>query len=151
MAFIDRISADLTGAMRSREQLKLGALRMAKAALMNREVERGRPLDDAESLQVIASLIKQRRDSFEQFSKAGRQDLATREQAEIAVLEAYLPPPMDAAELERLVDEAIRESGAASGKDMGKVMKAAMTKLAGAPVDGKVLSDLVKRKLAEEN
>ena len=148
MAFIDRISGDLTGAMRSRDQLKLGALRMAKAALMNREVERGRPLDDAESLQVIASLIKQRRDSFEQFSKAGRQDLATREQAEIAVLEAYLPAPIDAAELDRLVDEAIRESGAASAKDMGKVMKAAMAKLSGAPVDGKALSELVKRKLA---
>lgn len=148
MAFIDRISGDLTEAMRSRDQLKLGALRMAKAALMNREVERGRPLDDAESLQVIASLIKQRRDSFEQFSKAGRQDLATKEQAEIAVLEAYLPAPIDAAELDRLVDEAIRESGAASAKDMGKVMKAAMAKLAGAPVDGKALSELVKRKLA---
>ena len=84
MAFIDRISDDLTAAMRSRDQLKLGALRMAKAALMNREVERGRPLDDAESLQVIASLIKQRRDSFEQFDKAGRRDLADKEQAEIA-------------------------------------------------------------------
>ena len=148
MAFIDRISADLTGAMRSRDGLKLGALRMAKAALMNREVERGRPLDDAESLQVIASLIKQRRDSFEQFDKAGRQDLAGKEQAEIAVLEAYLPPPLDRAELERIVDEAIRESGGTSAKDMGKVMKAAMAKLTGAPVDGKVVSELVKRKLA---
>ena len=148
MAFIDRISADLTAAMRSRDQLRLGALRMAKAALMNREVERGRSLDDAESLQVIGSLIKQRRDSFEQFSKAGRQDLATREQAEIAVLEAYLPPPMDASELERIVDETIRESGATSAKEMGKVMKATLAKLAGAPVDGKAVSELVKRKLA---
>ena len=148
MAFIDRISGDLTAAMRSRDQLRLGALRMAKAALMNREVERGRPLDEAESLQVIASLIKQRRDSFEQFEKAGRQDLAQKEQAEIAVLETYLPPPMDASQLERIVDEAIRDSGAASSKDMGKVMKAAMARLAGATVDGKAVSELVKRKLA---
>jgi uncharacterized protein YqeY len=148
MAFIDRISEDLTAAMRSRDQLKLGALRMLKAALMNRQVERGRALDDAESLQVVASLIKQRRDSFEQFDKAGRKDLADKEQAEIAVLDAYLPPAMDAAELERLVDEAIRETGAASPKDMGKAMKAAMLKIAGAQVDGKAVSELVKRKLA---
>jgi len=148
MAFIDRISEDLTAAMRSRDQLKLGALRMLKAALMNRQVERGRALDDAESLQVVASLIKQRRDSFEQFDKAGRKDLADKEQAEIAVLDAYLPPAMDAAELERLVDEAIRETGAASPKDMGKAMKAEMLKIAGAQVDGKAVSELVKRKLA---
>jgi uncharacterized protein len=119
MAFIDRISGDLTSAMRDRDQLKLGALRMAKAALMNREVERGRALDDGESLQVIASLIKQRRDSFEQFDKAGRKDLADKEQAEIAVLEAYLPPPMDAAQLERLVDEAIGETGCRVRKGHG--------------------------------
>jgi uncharacterized protein YqeY len=148
MAFIDRISGDLTAAMRSKDQLKLGTLRMAKAALMNREIERGRALDDAESQQVIASLIKQRRDSFEQFQAAGRTDLADKEQAEIAVLEAYLPPPMDAAELGRLVDEAIRETGASSPKDMGKTMKAVMSKLAGAAVDGKAVSELVKRKLA---
>jgi uncharacterized protein YqeY len=148
MAFIDRISADLTAAMRSRDQVKLGTLRMAKAALMNREVERGRALDDAESQQVIASLIKQRRDSFEQFQAAGRTDLAQKEQAEISVLETYLPPAIDAAELERLVDEAITETGASSPKDMGRVMKAVMGKLAGAAVDGKVVSELVKRKLA---
>jgi uncharacterized protein len=148
MAFIDRISGDLTSAMRDRDQLKLGALRMAKAALMNREVERGRALEEGESLQVIASLIKQRRDSFEQFDKAGRKDLADKEQAEIAVLEAYLPPPMDAAQLERLVDEAIGETGAASARDMGRVMKAVMAKTAGAQVDGKAVSELVKRKLA---
>jgi uncharacterized protein len=148
MAFIDRISADLTAAMRSKDQLKLGTLRMAKAALMNREVERGRTLDDAESQQVIASLIKQRRDSFEQFQSAGRTDLAGKEQAEIAVLEAYLPPPIDTAKLERIVDDAVRETGASSPKDMGKVMKAVMSALAGATVDGKAVSELVKRKLA---
>ena len=148
MAFIDRISGDLTAAMRSRDQLKLGALRMAKAALMNREIERGRPLDDTEAQQVIASLIKQRRDSFEQFEAAGRTDLSQKQQAEITVLETYRPPPLDTVELERLVDEALQETGASSPKDMGRAMKAVMSKLAGAAVDGKAVSELVKRRLA---
>src|SRR5688500_14109643 len=148
MAFIDRISAELTAAMRAKDTLRLGTLRMTKAALMNREVERGRALDDAESLQVIAAMIKQRRDSIEQFRAGGREDLATREEAELAVLEAYLPPPVDSAELERLVTQVITESGATSPKDMGRVMKAAMARVAGQTVDGKALSELVKRKLA---
>jgi len=148
MAFIDRISAELTAAMRARDALRLGTLRMAKAALMNREVERGRGLDDAESLQVIAALIKQRRDSIEQFRAGRREDLASKEEAELAVLEAYLPPPVDPAELDRLVTQAITETGATSPKDMGRVMKAAMAKVAGQTVDGKALSELVKRKLA---
>ena len=148
MAFIDRISAELTAAMRVRDSVRLGTLRMAKAALMNREVERGRALDDAESLQVIAALIKQRRDSIEQFRAGGREDLASKEEAELAVLEAYLPPPMGAAELEQLVTQAITETGAASPKDMGRVMKAAMAIVAGKTVDGKALSELVKSKLA---
>ena len=148
MAFIDRISAELTAAMRARDSVRLGTLRMAKAALMNREVERGRALDDAESLQVIAALIKQRRDSIEQFRAGGREDLASKEEAELAVLEEYMPPPMDAAELERLVTQAITETNAASPKDMGRVMKAAMAIVAGRNVDGKALSELVKTKLA---
>jgi uncharacterized protein YqeY len=148
MAFIDRISNDLTAAMRSRDQVKLGTLRMAKAALVNREIERGRALDDSEAQQVIASLIKQRRDSIDQFDKGGRADLASKERAEIEVLDMYLPPPVDAAELERAVEEAIRETGATSPKDMGKAMKAAMAKFAVAQVDGKAVSELVKRKLA---
>lgn len=147
MAFIDRIGADLTAAMRSKDQVRLATLRMAKAALMNREVERGRPLDDAESLQVVASLIKQRRDSIEQFKKGGREDLASREQAEIGVLEAYLPPALDAAQIEAVVNDAIAETAAASPKDMGRVMKAVMSRLGAAPVDGKLVSDLVKRRL----
>jgi hypothetical protein len=134
--------------MRSKDPVKLGALRMAKAALMNREVERARPLDDAEALQVMASLIKQRRDSIEQFDKGGRADLSQKEQAEIAVLEVYLPPPVESADLERVVDEAIRETGATSPREMGAVMKAVMARLAGAQVDGKTVSDLVKRRLA---
>lgn len=148
MAFIDKLSEDLTAAMRSRDALRLGALRMAKAALMNREVERGRALDDAESQQVIASLIKQRRDSIEQFQKAGRTDLADKEQAEISVLEGYLPPPIGEAELQQAVDDAVRDTGAGSAKDMGNVMKAVMGRLAGAQVDGKLVSELVKRRLS---
>ena len=148
MAFIDKIGADLIAAMRSKDQVRLGTLRMAKAALMNREVERGQPLDDAESLQVMASLIKQRRDSIEQFKNGGREDLASREQAEIAVLETYLPPALDPAQIEALVSATIAETGATSPKDMGRVMKAVMARLGAAPVDGKVVSDLVKRRLS---
>jgi uncharacterized protein len=148
MAFIDRISAELTAAMRVRDSVRLGTLRMAKAALMNREVERGRALDDAESLQVIAALIKQRRDSIEQFRAGGREDLASKEEAELAVLEEYMPPPMEAAELERVVTQAITETNATSPKDMGRVMKSAMAIVAGRNVDGKALSALVKTKLA---
>lgn len=148
MAFIDQLSEDLVAAMRAKETLRLGALRMAKAALMNREIERGRALDDAESLQVISSLIKQRRDSIEQFQKGGREELARKEADEIAVLEKYLPPPIDPAQLESAVDAAIKETGAASAKDMGKVMKVLTARFAGAQVDGKALSELVRRKLA---
>jgi uncharacterized protein YqeY len=147
MAFIDTITRDLAAAMRAKDQQRLGALRMAKAALMNREIERGRPLDDAESQQVIASLIKQRRDSIDAFEKGGRQDLADRERTEITVLQAYLPPALDEAAIEAAVDEAIRESGATSRKDMGRVMKAVMNKLTGSAVDGKVVSDIVRRRL----
>ena len=148
MAFIDKLSEDLVSAMRAKDTLRLGALRMAKAALMNREIERGRTLDDAESLQVIASLIKQRRDSIEQFQKGGREELARKEADEIAVLEKYLPPPVDPAQLEAAVDAAIQETGATSAKEMGKVMKVLTGKFAGAQVDGKALSELVRRKLA---
>jgi uncharacterized protein YqeY len=147
MAFIDRITQDLTAAMRAKDTTRLATLRMAKAALMNREVERGRALDDAESQQVITSLIKQRRDSIEQFRNGGRDDLAVKEEAELAILEAYVPPPVAAAEIEAAVEAAIAETGAATAKDMGRVMKAVMTRLAGATVDGKVISDLVRRRL----
>ena len=148
MTFIERISQDIAAAMRGREQIRLAALRMAKSALMNREVEKGKTLDESESQQVMASLIKQRRDSIEQFTKGGRDDLADKEAAEIAVLEAYLPPPLDQAALEGLVDEAIKETGAAGAKDLGRVMKAVMPKLAGQTVDGKMVNEIVRRKLA---
>jgi uncharacterized protein YqeY len=147
MKLMDRITADIATAMRAKDQARLAPLRMAKAALMNREVEKGRSLEENEAQQVIASLIKQRRDSIEQFEKGGRADLVTKETAEIATLEAYLPPPADAAEIGRAVDAALAETNATSLKDMGKVMKAAMARLAGATVDGKAVSDLVRQKL----
>src|SRR5262245_21468080 len=134
--------------MRKQEAVRLAALRMLKAALMNREVERGRALDDNEVRQVLTSLVKQRRDSIEQFTKGGRQDLADKEAAEIRVLEAYLPPAADPAVVERAITEAIAETGASSAKDMGRVMKAAMAKLAGQSVDGKAVNELVRQKLA---
>ena len=137
----------IADAMRGQEAIRLGAMRMLKAALMNREVERGRALDDAESRQVVASLVKQRRDSIEQFIKGGRQDLADKEAAEIRVLEAYLPAAADTSAIERAVSEAIAETGAASAKDLGRVMKAAMAKLAGQTVDGKAVNEIVRRKL----
>jgi uncharacterized protein YqeY len=121
---------------------------MAKAALMNREVEKGRALEEPEAQQVLTSLIKQRRDSIDQFRAGGREELAVKEQAEIVVLEAYLPPPLDPAVVEKAVDDAIAETGASSARDMGKVMKAVMAKLAGQAVDGRLVNDLVKRRLA---
>ncbi|MGH9308630.1 MAG: GatB/YqeY domain-containing protein, partial [Vicinamibacterales bacterium] len=138
---------DITAAMKARDQARLAPLRMVKAALMNREVEKGRTLDQAETEQVIASLIKQRRDSIEQFAKGGRDDLVAKETAEIAVLEAYLPPPVAAAEVERAVDAAIAETGASTVKDLGRVMKAVMAALAGRTVDGRVINEIVRRKL----
>jgi uncharacterized protein YqeY len=147
MTLFERIGQDITAAIRARDQARLAPLRMAKAALMNREVEKGRPLEEPEAEQVIAAQIKQRRDSIEQFTKGGRQDLASKEAAEVGVLEAYLPPPVDAAQVELAVDAAIHETGATSVKDLGRVMKAVMGRLAGQTVDGKTINELVRRKL----
>jgi uncharacterized protein len=148
LAFIDNLTTSIADAMRSHDQIRLVALRMLKAALVNREIDRGRALDDAEAQQVVASLVKQRRDSIEQFTKGGREDLAGKEAAEIRVLEAYLPPSADPAVIERAVAEAIAETGASSPKDIGRVMKAAMAKLAGQSVDGKAVNELVRRNLS---
>lgn len=148
MALVDELSATIADAMRKREAIRLSTLRMLKAALTNREIERGHRLDDSESLQVVVSLVKQRKDSIEQFTKGGRQDLADREQSEIGVLEAYLPAAADPAAVEQAVDDAILETAATSPKDMGRVMKAAMAILAGQTVDGKTVSEIVRRKLA---
>jgi hypothetical protein len=148
MSFETDLTGAIAAAMKARDQTTLSTLRMLKAALTNRSVEKARPLDDAEALQVVGALVKQRRDSIEQFTKGGREDLAAKEAAEIVVLEAYLPPAADPATIERAVAEAIAETGASSARDMGRVMKAAMAKLGGESVDGKAVNDLVKKKLA---
>jgi hypothetical protein len=147
MALIDDVQAAIADAMRKQAAPRLSALRMLKAALMNREVEKRRALDDNESRQVVTALVKQRRDSIEQFTKGGRQDLVDKEAAEIQVLESYLPAAADPAVVERAVVEAIAETAASSPKDMGRVMKAAMAKLAGQTVDGKAVNELVRQKL----
>jgi uncharacterized protein YqeY len=148
VALIDEITASIADAMRQHDPVRLSALRMLKAALVNREVERGRPLDAPESQQVVTALVKQRKDSIDQFAKGGRQDLVDKETAELRILETYLPAAADPAMVERAVAEAIQETGASSPKDMGRVMKAAMAKLAGQSVDGKTVNDLVRARLA---
>ena len=147
MALAEDVNRAITDAMKAKDAQRLVALRMLKAAMMNREVERGRPLDDSEVLQVVTALVKQRRDSIEQFTKGGRQDLVDKETAELAILESYLPPSVDTAELEKAVEDAIASTGATSAKDMGKVMKAVMAALSGKTVDGKTVNELVRRKL----
>ncbi len=147
MALVEDVNKAITDAMKAKDAPRLVALRMLKAALMNREIERGRALDDEEARQVVSALVKQRRDSIEQFTKGGRKDLADKETAEIAILEGYLPPAVDAVELEKAVDAAIASNGATSAKDMGRVMKAVMADLAGKTVDGKAVNEIVRRKL----
>ena len=147
MRLTDKINADITAAMKSKEPARLSSLRMMKAALMNKNVEKGRDLEDAEVLQVFSSLVKQRRDSIEQFSKAGRTDLVAKETAEIAVLEEYLPPAASVEEIDAAVAAAVAETGATSAKDIGKVMKAVMPKLAGKNADGRTVNESVRRTL----
>ena len=144
----EQVAADLTAAMKAKDAARLSALRMLKAAIMNKGmVEKGRELNDAEVLQVVASLVKQRRDSIEQFEKAGRTDLVEKETGEIAILEHYLPPAASADEIDAVVAEAIAETGASSPRDMGKVMKAVMPKLSGKNVDGRTVNEAVRRTL----
>lgn len=147
MPLNDQVSADITAAMKARNASRLSALRMLKAAVMNKSVEKGRDLDDVEVLQVVASLVKQRRDSIEQFEKAGRADLVAKESSELAVLQSYLPPSATPEEINAAVAEAIAETGATSAKDLGKVMKAVMPKLAGKNADGKAVNEAVRRTL----
>lgn len=148
MTLSDKVTADIALAMKAREAAKLSALRMLKTALTNKSVEKGRALDPSEDAQVVASLVKQRRDAIEQFTAGGRADLAAKEEAEIVVLDAYLPPAVSAEELEAAVAQAIAATGAATVKDMGKVMKAVMAALAGKTVEGRRVNDLVRAKLA---
>ena len=147
MRLTEKVNADIIAAMKAKNAPRLSALRMTKAAIMNKSVEKGRDLEDAEVLQVIASLVKQRRDSIEQFSKAGRTDLVEKETAEIAVLDEYLPPAATPEEIDAAVAAAIAETDATSAKDIGKVMKAVMPKLAGKNADGRTINESVRRKL----
>jgi hypothetical protein len=147
MPLTEKVNADIATAMKAKDPARLSALRMMKAAIMNKEVEKGRPLDDAEVVQVVTSLVKQRRDSIEQFSRAGRTDLVDKETGEIAVLEAYLPPAATPEEIDAAIAAAIAETGAASPKDIGKVMKAVMPKLAGKTAEGRTVNEAVRRKL----
>ena len=151
MSLLTTINADITAAMRARETERLGTLRLLKTALVNRGIERGKEqLDEAEERQVLQQMVKQRRDAIDQFRAGGREDLAAKDEAEIALLSAYRPPAADASVIEAAVDAAIAETNAAGPKDMGKVMKATLAKLAGVTADGRVVSETVKRKLTDK-
>jgi len=148
MGLRDQINSDLMAAMKSKETKRLSVLRMMKTAIKNKEVELRRELEDAQVIQVLLTMIKQRKDSIEQFTRGGRSDLAEKESGEIRIIEEYLPAAVTEAEMEKAVEDAIRQIGAASLKDMGKVMKACMERFAGRPVDGAKVNALVKNKLA---
>jgi len=147
MGLAERIQKDLTEAMKAKEELRLSVLRMVKTALHNKQVEKMKPLEDTEALQVLQTLIKQRKDSVEQFRGGGRHDLADKETKEIAIIEGYLPAGATEEEMDQAIAAAIAETGANSPKQMGGVMKAAKAKLEGKTVDGKVLSDRVRERL----
>ncbi len=147
MSLLTQINADITTAMRAREADRLGTLRLLKSALVNREVERGHTLDDAEERQVVQQMVKQRRDAIEQFRAGGREDLAVKDEGEITLLSTFLPPAADEGAIEAAVDAAIADTGAAGIKDMGKVMKATLANLAGVTADGRFVSETVKKKL----
>jgi len=147
MTLNKQIVADLTAAMKAQDANRTSTLRMVKAAMMNRQIEKGSELDDDEMQKLLRSLVKQRRDSIEQYEKAGRQELVDKEKAEIDVIETYLPQAASQDEIEQAVAAAIAETGATSMKDMGKVMKAAQAALAGKNADGKLVSEAVKAKL----
>ena len=148
MSLKDTITADLTAAMKAKDADSLSTLRMTKANLMNRQIEKGGELTDDEVIKALESLVKQRKDSIEQYEKAGRAELAAKEASEISVIEKYLPQAASAEEIKEAVDVAVSETGASSMKDMGQVMKAAMAKLAGKMADGKAVNEAVKAKLS---
>ena len=147
MSLLTQINADIATAMRAREAERLGTLRLLKTALVNLGIERGKELDEAEERQVVQQMVKQRRDAIDQFRAGGREDLAVKDEGEIALLSSYLPPAADEASITAAVDAAIAETGAAGPKDMGKVMKATLAKLAGVTADGRLVSETVKKKL----
>ena len=147
MKLVETVDKDLVAALKAQETLKLSVLRMTKAALKNKQIELGKPLEDTEALAVLRTLVKQRHESVEQFRKGGRDELADKEQAEIKILESYLPAGANDEEIDAAVAAAIAEAGAAGSKDLGKVMKLAMAKLAGKNADGKRVSEKARNKL----
>ncbi len=149
MTISEQIQKDMVAAMKSRQELRLSTLRMVKSALKNREIEKRAPLDDREALQVLGTMIKQRKDSIEQFTRGGRQDLADKEAAEVALIETYMPQALGEEEITAAVRATIAEMGSPTMKEMGAVMKNVMAKFAGARVDGKLVSESVKKELAE--
>jgi len=144
----EKIQSDLADAMRSKDQLRLSVLRMMKSAVKNKEVDKMKALEQGEVITVLNTLVKQRKDSAEQFRNGGREELAQKEEAEIKIIEEYLPAAASDDDVRRAIEDAMRETGATSIKDMGKVMKAAMAQLAGKTVDGARVSQLVKEKLS---
>ena len=148
MPLIEQVTKDMAQAMKAHDQSRLAPLRMLKAAIMNREVEKGRGLESTEDMQVVQQLVKQRKDSIEMFEQGGRHELAAKERAEIGVLEGYLPAAVPDEEIAAAIDAAKAEAGATSVKDMGKVMKLVTAKFAGRPVDGKALSEKVRAALS---
>ena len=147
MLLREKISRDLIAAMKSKDAARLAVLRMMKTAVRNKEIDLRKELEDEQVLQVLLSLVKQHKDSIEQFAKGGRQDLVDKETAEIKVIEEYLPAGVTDEEIGKTVIAVIAETGATSVKDMGKVMKACMARFAGRPVDGSKVSELVKARL----
>jgi uncharacterized protein YqeY len=149
MTIVEQITQDITQAMKAREELRLSTLRMVKSALKNKEIDKRAPLDDKESIAVLSTLIKQRKDSIDAFTKGGRQELADKEQLEINIIETYMPKSLGEAEIVAAVQATIAEMGSPTMKDMGTVMKNTMAKFGGARVDGKLVSETVKRELSK--
>lgn len=147
MSLLDTIQKDMVAAMKSKDEMRLGTVRMIKAALKKHEIDSMKPLDEAAEMQIMNTLMKQRRESADLFRKGSRDDLADKEEAELKLIESYLPASASEAELQEAVTVAIDETGATSAKQMGLVMKAAQSKLSGKRIDGKVLSELVKQRL----
>lgn len=148
MSVLEKIQTQMAESMRSKDALRLSVLRMMKSALKNKEIEKMKPLEDSEAVAVLNTLVKQRKDSVEQFRKGGREELAKKEEAEIQIIEEYLPAAASEDDIRAAVDGAMQETGASSVKDMGKVMKATMARLAGKTADGARVSQLVKEKLS---
>jgi len=148
MSIVEQVTQDMTQAMKARDGHRLSTLRMMKSALKNKEIDKRAPLDDKEAMAVLNTLIKQRKDSIEAFTKGGRQELADKEAAEITIIEGYLPKSLGEDEIAKTVKETIAEMGSPTMKDMGTVMKNTMAKFGGARVDGKIVSEIVKRELS---